>query len=452
MRKLAFGFEVHQPFRIRRDYFWNPRYRGSPLERFYDDELNREVFMRVARKCYVPATKIVLESIEEAENEGREVRFFYSVSGTFLEQAERWGKEVLDLFRQLASTKKVEFLAQTYYHSVTSLWDDLTEWREQVKMHVEAVRDLLGYNPTTFENTELLMNERIAEEVSQMGFRVVLAEGKESVLRGRSPNYPYRVSGLPLTVLFRNYRLSDDIAFRFSDRSWDQHPLTAEKFASWVAQSEGYSGLVFVDYETFGEHHWPESGILEFLRWLPKELLKRHVEMVTPSMLADESYDEVQLMGTFSWADVRKDETAWLGNIMQWAYDEAVRRGEMLAKRLGGEWLRAWRYFTTSDHYYYLFVGEGGPMEVHKYFSSFNTPLDAFINEFFALVTFVEDMRKELRIKNEPFYFVEGLKRGPVAWTWDDFLKIVKRSEKYRRFQEFAEKWKESLGGETNEI
>ncbi|MGC9104996.1 MAG: glycoside hydrolase family 57 protein [Thermoprotei archaeon] len=448
MRKVAIGFEVHQPFRIRRDFFWNVRYRGSPLERFFDNELNRDIFERVKRKCYVPATKIVLESIEEAEEQGKEVRFFYSVSGTFLEQAERWGKEVLDLFRQLASTKRVEFLAQTYYHSVTSLWDDLTEWKEQVEMHVEAVRSLIGYNPTAFENTELIFNRRIAEEVSDMGFRVILAEGKESTLRGRSPNYPYRLSDLPLTVLFRNYRLSDDVAFRFSNPKWDQYPLTAEKFATWIALSEGYSGLIFVDYETFGEHHWPETGILDFLRWLPRELTKRGVEMVTPSMLANESYDEIEVMDTSSWADVRKDESAWLGNIMQWAYDEAVRRGEMLAKKLGGEWLKAWRYFTTSDHYYYMFVGEGGPMEVHSYFSSFNTPLDAFINEFFAITTFVEDMRRELNVKGEPFYFVKGLKRGPVAWTWEDFQKIVKRSEKYKEFEEYAEEWRKNVEGE----
>ena len=447
MLNVAIGFEVHQPFRIRRDFFWHPRYTGDLIDRFFDNETNREIFTRVMRKCYVPATKLILEAIEWGEETGHDVRFFYSISGTFLEQAEKWGREVLDLFRELRYTNKVEFLAQTYYHSITSLWDDMTEWREQVEMHVEAVKTLLDYTPTTFENTELLMNRRIAEEASKMGFKVVLAEGKESVLNGRSPNYPYRVKGLPLTVLFRNYRLSDDVAFRFSNRNWDQYPLTADKYATWISTSEGYSGLIFVDYETFGEHHWPESGILEFLRWLPRELAMRRVKMVTPSMLAGEAYDEVELDQTFSWADVRKDESSWLGNIMQWAYDDMVRRTEMLAKELGGEWLRAWRYFTTSDHYYYLFVGEGGPMEVHSYFNSFNTPLDAFINEFFAIATFLDEMREKLGIHNEPFVFVKGLTRGPVAWNWEEFQKVITREEKYKEYLKYAEEWKKKLEG-----
>ncbi len=187
MNKLTVGFEVHQPFRIRRDMFWNPIYRGYLEERFIDMKVNREIFEKVRRRCYVPATSIILEEIERGEEEGRDVKFFFSISGTFLEQAEKWGRDVIELFQQLSYTHNVEFLAQTYYHSVTSMWEDLTEWRDQVKEHAELIRSYFKQTPRTFENTELLTNNRIIDEAGKMGFNAILSEGIERELRGKNP-------------------------------------------------------------------------------------------------------------------------------------------------------------------------------------------------------------------------------------------------------------------------
>ncbi len=434
------GFEVHQPFRIRRDYFWNPRIRGNLDERFFDTELNREIFVRAKTKCYIPATRILLEEIENAENEGREISFFFSISGTFLEQSEMWGKDVLELFSQLASTKKVEFLAQTYYHSVTSMWEDLYEWREQVKAHSEAIKSYFGQEPVTFENTELLMNRKIAEEAEKLGFKAVIAEGREDI-SGGNPNRVFRLKGGNIRIFLRNYRLSDDIAFRFSDTKWDQYPLTAEKFARWVAKSQGKVGLVFIDYETFGEHNWPESGIYNFLRWLPRELSKNGVELVKPMDMISEGGDELDFTSTVSWADLKKDESSWLGNIMQWAYDDSVRRGEMLAKSFGGEWLKAWRRFTSSDNYYYLFIGESSPMVVHSYFNSFNSPIDAFINEFYASSQFNFELLQKAGIRREPFVFLKGGKRGPIAWDRNTFEEIIKRNPQFSDMKKYVQDW-----------
>ncbi|AHC51490.1 alpha-amylase [Sulfolobus acidocaldarius SUSAZ] len=441
MRNVILGFEVHQPFRIKGSYFWNPQFRDNPIEKYFDNQLNRDVFLRAKQKCYIPATKIILDEIERGENEGYDVKVFYSISGTFMEQAEKWGREVIDLLQQLSYTKKVEFLSQTYYHSITGLWDDLDEWKEQVKQHSELIKEYFNQTPTTFENTELLVTPRILKEVENLGFKSIIMEGKESVLNGRSPNYVYRIKNSKLVGLLRNYRLSDDIAFRFSNRNWDQYPLTAQKLSDWLLWSEGDVGLIFVDYETFGEHHWPESGILDFLRWLPRELSRREIKMRLPKEVYDRAVQEIEITQTSSWADINKDESSWLGNIMQWAYDEMVRRTEMLAKELGKEYLKAWKYFTTSDHYYYLFLGSSSPAEVHSYFSSFNSPIDAFINEIYAISMFQEEMRKKLKIENEPFIFYKGLKRGKEVWTIDQYKELIKQKPEYKDFEKYIQEW-----------
>ncbi|BBD71838.1 alpha-amylase [Sulfodiicoccus acidiphilus] len=441
MKHVAIGFEVHQPFRVRRDYFWNPRYRGDLVERFFDETRNRDIFERVKRNCYVPATKIILEEIDRAEEEGVDLKFFFSLSGTLLEQVERWGSDFLELLRELRYTKKVEFLGQTYYHSITGTWEDKTEFREQVKQHIALMKDLLDYSPSIFENTELLTDRSIAKEVEGLGFRGIVLEGKESTLKGRSPNRPYKLKGGNISLLFRNYRLSDDVAFRFSNKSWDQYPLTAEKFAGWISQSEGYYALIFVDYETFGEHHSRQTGILDFLRWLPRELERRAVETVVPSDVVNESIEEMDLDSLSSWADVRKDESGWLGNQMQRAYDELVLRSELPSKELGGEFLRTWRYFTTSDNYYYMYVGEGGPAEVHSYFNAYDSPVEAFINEFYALSRLLEEELKSLNIDREPFFFYKGNRKFNVAWNEKQVEEILHRDQSLRDHQRFVKEW-----------
>jgi len=441
MRRVAIGFEVHQPLRVRRDFFWNPRLRGELLDRFFDTMINKEIFERVKRRCYVPATKIILDEIERAHEEGSEVKFFFSLSGTLLEQAERWGKDFLDLLMELRYTNNVEFLGQTYYHSLAGTWEDKTEFREQVEAHRSLLKNLFNYIPQIFENTELLSNLSIMREVKSLGFKGALVEGKESLLKGRSPNYPYILKGTDFRLFFRNYKLSDDVAFRFSNRLWDQYPLTAEKFANWISQSEGYSGLIFVDYETFGEHHYEQSGIMDFLRWLPRELEKKGVEMVTPSEVLSEASEEIELEGLSSWADVRKDESGWLGNQMQRAYDELVLRAELPSKELGGDFLKAWRYFSTSDNYYYMYVGEGGPAEVHSYFNAYDSPVEAFINEFYALSMFLSEELERLGVRKEPFFFYKGGRKFGVAWNDEEAHEVMKRDPSMKQYEKYLEEW-----------
>jgi alpha-amylase len=431
---VILGFEVHQPYRIRKDFFWKPRFRGNVIEKYFDMELNKEVFERALKKCYLPATKIILRNIEEGEREGKDIKFFYSISGVFLEQAERWGRELLDLFKILATTKKVEFLAQTYYHSVTSLWENKGEWIDQIREHVNLVRDLLGFNPITFENTELLTSQDIINEVSKLGFKVYIMEGKD-----HDPNRIYKSGSL--TILLRNYRLSDDIAFRFSSRSWDQYPLTARKFAEWIKNAPGEVVLIFVDYETFGEHHWPETGILDFLDWLPRELYAKEIKMLMPMETIGMGSNELIVKDIVSWADLEKDYSSWLGNQLQYAYDEAVRRAEMLAKELGGDYLKAWKYFTTSDHYYYLYMSRGGPMEVHSYFSHFDSPLHAFVDEFYAIIRFTEEMLRLLNINREPFFFLKNDKEYAIAWNEKHFYEIIKRNPIFKEYEKYLQGW-----------
>ncbi|GBC70311.1 hypothetical protein HRbin02_00075 [Candidatus Calditenuaceae archaeon HR02] len=378
MPSICLSFEVHQPYRL------NTRLRGEDFskigagdlpEAFFDNALNREIFLRVARKCYIPANDIILRAIDEAKSLGREFKVNFSVSGVFLEQAEKWAPEVIEQFRMMVESGNVELLEQTYYHSLASLYGgDSNEFKEQVAMHREAVKSLFGYEPRVFENTELLYNNSVAKAVWEMGYKGIIIEGVERVLQNRSPNRLYIAAGTGLKVMTRNYRLSDDIAFRFSERSWPGYPLTAEKYAAWLAATPGDYILIFIDYETFGEHHWPESGIHDFLRHLPREVL-RHENLTfnTASEVVErfEASDVISVgeLETISWADVEKSTDAWLGNDMQMTCFNALKRAEKAVKRTGSQnILRAWRTLQISDHLYYMYSRRGPSGVVHAYF------------------------------------------------------------------------------------
>lgn len=355
MSRLCLGFEVHQPFRLRQGPIPGNGADGS-LEDGYFNGANREILERVADKCYVPATRIVLDGLD------RGFKCAFSLSGTLVEQLEMWRPDVLDLFRQVAAHRNAELLAQTYYHSIASLFDR-GEFEEQVRLHVKLMQSVFGVTPKVMENTEFIFNNGIARSAKKLGFKAIYAEGVERVLGWRSPNYVYSCHGIRL--LMRNYIMSDDVAFRFNDRQWDQYPLMADKYASWIAASPGDYVNVFVDYETFGEHHWEGSGILEFLRWLPRECENRNIELITPSEAARiRPMDEIDIEKTISWADVEKDDSAWLGNPIQQAALRALRRARAFARDK-----RIWRYLQTSDHFYYMASKPGPCGEVHSYFS-----------------------------------------------------------------------------------
>jgi alpha-amylase len=402
VKDVVLLFEVHQPLRLSK-YFRSrlrelaargERVTPETLERLYfDEELNRRVLERVSRRCYLPANSVLLQQLDHFRNYGKKFKVAFSLSGVFLEQARRWAPEVVESFKALSSTGLVEFLDQTYYHSLACFVND-EELEEQVREHRALMRDLLGVEPVAVENTEFIYNNRIACLFDRMGFKVVVTEGAERVLGWRSPNYLYKARGCGIRVLMRNYRLSDDIGFRFASRGWSEYPLTADKYSAWLAATPGDVVVVAVDYETFGEHFPAETGILEFLRWLPGEVLKwEHLRFSTPSEVAGAKpvRDEIDVPEdqTISWADIEKDASAWLGNDMQRDSFHRLRELWHAVRALPSRsWVRVWKLLSTSDHFYYMSTKGGGPGEVHAYFSHYPSAVAAYANYLDVLADF----------------------------------------------------------------
>lgn len=384
-------FEVHQPYRLRPDLH-RVFPREPSFEELFYSEFDSAVFSRVAERVYRKATKIILEASREVP-----LKVTFSVSGLALEQIRRWAPDVLELLRELAARGVAEFVAQTYYHSLAWLID-LREFKEQVALQIKAVEELIGYRPTAAENTEFIYNNDVACAFAEMGFKAVATEGVDWVLGWRSPNYVYRSWGCDVRVLTRNYRLSDDVGFRFGARWWDQWPLTADKYAAWLDATPGDVVLIAVDYETFGEHHWPESGIHEFLRWLPREISKRprlKFATLTEAALRNPPRDvyDVPPWATISWADER-DLSAWLGNEMQRNAFSVLRWLYPYARALGGDALRLWRLLSTSDHFYYQATKSGPAGEVHSYFSPYGSAYkahDVYMNALAVLLSVIRE-------------------------------------------------------------
>ena len=464
MTDIVFVFEVHQPYRLRRDFFWENRIfrgvrKGELFDYYFDQTVNKEIFQRTCRKCYFPSNKILLDLIDKYKKERKRVKVSFSLSGVFLEQCEMFSKDLLETFKQLAETGCVEFLSQTFYHSLASLYPDRTEFIEQVKAHQQVTKDLLNYTPTVFENTELLYNNAVAKTVEKLGYKGIFTEGVERILHGKSPNYLYTPKDCKrIKILLRNYKLTDDIGFRFSAKWWNEWPLTADKYARWLASTPASLINIFPDYETFGEHHWPETGIHDFLRHLPGEILKWwHLHMATPSEVVDKyatvgEIDVPELGGTVSWADLERDASCWLGNTMQWAYYTSLRRLEPFVKETKDkDFLKIWRYFQTSDHLYYMFTAGGSPGEVHSYFSSFNTPIDAFVTAQAAILDFENRVRLAAVTANEPFLFYTGegeeCYTGTTVWSLkglnDALLKESLESVEFHNSRGDFEKWAE---------
>jgi len=460
-KSICLAFEVHQPFRLRKDFFWTKQMfrrdlkSGDFFDYYFSDDKNSEIFEKVARKCYCPTNELILRLVDDYTN----FKVTYSISGVFLEQCERYklGKEVLEDFQQLASSKKVEFLDQTFYHSLVGLYEEEGEFIEQVRLHRASMRDLLGYEPTFFENTELLYNNRVAWLAEQMGYRGIFAEGVERVLNRRSPNYVYEPIGCKnLKVLLRNYQLTDDIGFRFSLKSWNEYPLSASKYAAWLNATPGQCITIFMDYETFGEHHWEDTGIFEFLRDLPRQVLNYEMEFLTPSEIVAKyrpiGVIDVENLETTSWADVEKDTSCFIGNTMQWACYEYLRWLEPMVKEsMDDALLKIWRYLGISDHLYYMFTLGGASGDVHSYFSYFEKPYDAFVTLFSVIHDFDNRLRAAIKRAEYPFEFRDGVK----VWSLKDLCEHIKRiaggeaGESLRAYLEKGDfgRWvKESIG------
>ena len=357
MASLSVGFEVHQPYRLNRHFAPDPKVKKKDVPNLYFDEVNRDLLLRITEKCYIPATTMILEMLDEGFS------CAFSLSGTIVEQLEKWSPDALALFEQVARHRNAEILAQTYYHSIASCFQDKTEFIEQVQKHTTLMHELFQADPSVFVNTELTFNNDIAGCIREMGFSGIFTEGVDRILDGRSPNCVYSCRDIP--VLCRNTRLSDDIAFRFTNSSWDKYPLKADTYARWVAQSPGDVVNVFLTYESFGEHLWPETGIFEFMRHLPAELSEQNVPAVLPSkVLADYSaVGALDVPETISWADIEKDTSAWLGNDKQRTAFHALE-----AARVYAQDKQIWGYLQASDHFYSMASKYGSCGEVHSSF------------------------------------------------------------------------------------
>ena len=378
MPSICFYFQVHQPFRIRRFSYFDT----SEELQYFDDEKNGQILRKVAEKCYLPTNELMLRLIERFD--GR-FRIAYAITGTAIEQFEAYSPETLESFKRLAQTGCVEFVGETYYHSLAAVYDE-NEFKEQVRLHGELMEKHFGAKPTVFRDTELIYDDTIGKMVASMGYHGVIAEGADDILDWRSPNYIYRVPGTETSLLLKNYRLSDDIAFRFSNQGWQDYPLTSEKFAAWVHNVSGAGETVnlFMDYETFGEHQWESTGIFAFMEHLP-EAIFRHPDwgFATPSQTIEwyQPVADLSFHRLTSWADVDRDLTAWRGNNMQ---ESALRdiyslRKDVLATE-DPEIIGTWRKLLTSDHYYYMCTKWFADGDVHAYFSPYETPYDAFVN------------------------------------------------------------------------
>lgn len=388
MKTICFYFQVHQPFRLRKYRFFDI----GKNHNYFDDYANRSIMRKVAEKCYLPTNQLMLDLINEY---GSRFKISYSISGTALDQFEMFAPDVLESFQKLARTGCVEFLAETYSHSLSAL-KDKDEFFRQVQAQSQKVERLFGIKPVTFRNTELIYSDQIGELVAELGFNTILTEGAEHILGWKSPNFVYANAINPkLKVLLKNFRLSDDIAFRFSNRGWADWPLTTEKYVDWLNSINSNEEIVnlFMDYETFGEHQWAETGIFEFMRALPARVFGHSdFEFLTPSETSakHQPISVLHVPQPISWADEERDLTAWLGNELQ---DEAFSKLYSLAETVkqidDADIQRDWKYLQTSDHFYYMCTKWFSDGDVHKYFNPYDTPYEAFINFMNALSDFI---------------------------------------------------------------
>ncbi|MBI2008382.1 polysaccharide deacetylase family protein [Candidatus Amesbacteria bacterium] len=390
MPAVCLYFQVHQPWRLKKYRIFDV---GCDHQYFSDtsdsNRNNLKILHKVAHKCYLPANGILLDLLKKHP----QFSCSFSFSGVILEQLETHLPEVLNSFRQLVKTKRVEILSETYYHSLSFLYSP-AEFRSQIRLHDQKIKKLFGVIPKVFRNTELIYNDDLAREVEKMGYQAILAEGADHILGWRSPNYLYSPPNSKIKLLLKNYRLSDDIAFRFSEKSWAQYPLTAPKFASWVNASAGDVINLFMDYETFGEHQWADTGIFDFLAALPANLNS----FVTPSIAAKQfpAVSELSIPDFISWADLERDLSAWTGNPMQ---QEALRHLYSLEKDIltthNPQLTTDWRRLQTSDHFYYMCTKWFADGDVHKYFNPNSSPYEAFI----SYMNVLQDLK--IRIQKE---------------------------------------------------
>jgi alpha-amylase len=382
MKAIVLYLHVHQPYRVRHYTVFDS---GASHE-YFDTDLdartsNERILKKVAEKSYLPANARLLKLLQA----NPEFKLSLSLTGTVIEQLEKWSPEALQSFKDLCATGRVEILAETYHHSLAFFYSR-AEFEMQVDMHRRKVEEVFGQTPKVFRNTELAYNNDLAYWADKAGYKGILSEGWDKVLDWRSPNYVYRpVYTDNIRLLMKNYKLSDDIAFRFGDSNWLEYPLTADKFSHWLSEDADATNFnLFMDYETFGEHQWEESGVFDFLEHLPKEWLKTEDHTFMTVSEAIDSFDPVgpvDMPETVTWADTERDLSAWLGNAMQGASIHSLY--DLQDRVIGSNDLALiedWRRLQTSDHFYYMCTKWFNDGDIHAYFSPYETPYEAYIN------------------------------------------------------------------------
>jgi alpha-amylase len=394
MKAIVLYLHVHQPYRVRHYSIFDAGVQHDYFDAPYHDRTsNEQILHKVAEKSYLPTNRRLLKLL----NDHPEFKLSMSITGTVIEQLEMWAPEALQSFKDLVATGRVEIVAETYYHSLAFFYSR-ADFEKQVQMHEQKVQQVFGQTPKVFRNTELAYNNDLAYWADKAGYKGILAEGWDKVLGWRSPNFVYRPTYTDnIRLLMKNYRLSDDIAFRFGDREWQGWPLTADKFAHWLNESGDATNFnLFMDYETFGEHQWHESGIFDFLEHLPQEWLRHQGNtFMTVSEVIDACapVDRVDMPYTVTWADTERDLSAWLGNGMQASAITSLYSLEDKIIAANDEALLSdWRKLQTSDHFYYMCTKWFNDGDIHAYFSPYESPYDGFI----AFMNAYHDVRYRL--------------------------------------------------------
>lgn len=402
-KTLCFYFQIHQPVRLRRYRFFDIGKRHD----YFDEYVNRSTIRRIAERCYLPMNHLIMDLIKRY---GTNFKVSFSISGSALEQFALHAPEVIESFQELAKTGCVEFLAETYAHSLASL-SDTDEFERQVRRHAAKMEELFGQKPVTLRNSSLIYSDQIGERVAAMGFESMLTDGAKHVLGWKSPNFVYtNVMNPRLKLLLKNSRLSDDLTLRFSDHSWHEWPLTADKYARWLKDSTRDSEIVnlFMNYETFGENQLAETGIFEFMRSLPEYIFSTtDFEFLTPGEAVKKHQPVAPLHVPYpiSWADEEKDITGWLGNELQnEAFEELFKIQPKVEALNDPELNEDYSRLQASDHFYYMRTKLFSDNDYHRYVSPYETPYEAFINYMNVLSDFiarVEDMEKMRNIASD---------------------------------------------------
>ena len=432
MVSVCFYLHVHQPLRLANFKVFDI----GKNKNYFDEEKNRMYLERIIKKSYLPTNEILLDLIHKTDGK---FKVSFSLTGVLLEQLEEYPR-VIESFKKIVDTGCCELIAETYYHSLASIFSK-NEFKRQVRMSEKKLTEIFGVKPRVFRNTELIYQNEIGKIAYELGYKVALAEGWDKILGWRNPCFVYKGKNSEILILLKHYRLSDDVAFRFSDRSWSEWPLTAEKYASWIHNfnGNGYVVNLFMDYETFGEHQWKESGIFEFLKKFPLEVLKKGDDFVTPSEAARryKAAGEIDFSHIVSWADSERDLSAWLGNKMQQtALSEIYRLEKDILKYGDKKLIEDWRKLQTSDHFYYMCTKYFADGDVHKYFNPYKSPYECFIifmnilNDLKSRLDYIKKIKTNYMSKEFLREVEEGkeffCKDGRVIKSLEELAKVIK--------------------------